>query len=126
MRFYFDKQDGTTEELTYEELTEHMSYYQIDDAIDEKIQRPDMELIYETVGGRIRFELDNRRKYVVTYGGKREDGGDAENCVTFTTYTKEQLKYVTAENVKAYAMAHAALNGIVSADVKTIRVYGMR
>lgn len=90
MKFYFDKQDGTTKELTYEELNEHMSFYQIEDAIDGKIQRPDMELTYATVGGRIRFELDNRRRYVVTYGGKADDGSDAENCAVFTTYTKEQ------------------------------------
>lgn len=126
MKFYFDQQDGTTKELTYAELTEHMSYYQIDDAIDTKIQRPDVELTYRTVGGRIRFELDNRRKYVVTYGGKTDDGSDAENCVTFTTYTKEQLKFATPENVYAYAKAHAALNGISDVWVKTVGIYGVR
>lgn len=69
MKFYFDQHDGTTKELTYEELREHMSAYQIDEALDTKVERPDMELTYGTVGGRIRFECGESRKYVITYGG---------------------------------------------------------
>lgn len=124
MKFYFDQHDGTTTELTYEELREHMSAYQIDEARNTKIERPDMELTYGTVGGRIRFECGESRKYVITYGGKADDGSDAENCVTFTTYTKEQRKFATPGNIDTYAKAHAALNGMSDVWVKTVGIYG--
>ncbi len=34
MKFYFDKNDGTTKELNYEEVREHLSHYQVDEATD--------------------------------------------------------------------------------------------
>lgn len=57
MKFYFDKKDGTTTLLSEEELREHMSEYNIREAIDAKQADPQEEVVYMTVGGYIRVEL---------------------------------------------------------------------
>lgn len=54
MRFYFVSRDGATRrELTDEELREHMSEYQIGEALEAKRNDPDEEVSYMTVGGYI-------------------------------------------------------------------------
>lgn len=58
MKFYFDKKDGTTKELTEEEVREHMSHYQIEEAAEAKKADPLECVSYMTVGGSIRVELD--------------------------------------------------------------------
>ena len=57
MKFYFDKHDGTSQELTPDELREHMSEYNIKEAIEAKKADPLEEVSYMTVGGFIRVEL---------------------------------------------------------------------
>lgn len=58
MKFYFDKQDGTSQELTDEEVREHMSEYNIREAIAAKKADPLEEVSYMTVGGFIRVEVE--------------------------------------------------------------------
>ena len=53
MKFYFDKKDGTTKELNYEEVREHLSHYQVDEAIEAKKSRP----------AGVRILYDRRRKH---------------------------------------------------------------
>lgn len=54
MKFYFRSKDGKTyRELTDEELREHMSEYQISEALEAKRNDPDEEVSYMTVGGYI-------------------------------------------------------------------------
>lgn len=57
MKFYFDKNDGTSQKLTDEELREHMSEYNIYEATEAKKADPLEEVSYMTVGGFIRVEL---------------------------------------------------------------------
>lgn len=57
MKFYYDKKDGTSQELTTEEVREHMSEYQIAEGIEAKQTDPCEEVRYMTVGGYIRIEL---------------------------------------------------------------------
>ena len=57
MKFYFDGYDGTRKELTMDELREHMSEYNIKEAIEAKKADPLEEVSYMTVGGFIRVEL---------------------------------------------------------------------
>lgn len=59
MRFYwyFDKQDGTTEELTSEQVEKHLSGYQIDEAIEAKLADPLEEVNFMTIGGYIRLDI---------------------------------------------------------------------
>ena len=57
MKFYFDKQDGTSKLLTMEEVREHMSEYNIREAIEAKQADPQEEVVYMTVGGYIRVEF---------------------------------------------------------------------
>lgn len=53
-KFYFVSKDGATRrELNGEELREHMSEYQIAEAIGAKRNDPDEEVSYMTVGGYI-------------------------------------------------------------------------
>ena len=40
MKFYYDKKDGTSKELTMEEVREHMSEYQIKEGIEAKQEDP--------------------------------------------------------------------------------------
>lgn len=54
MRFYFQSKDGKTyRELTDEEVREHLSEYQISEALEAKRNDPDEEVSYMTVGGYI-------------------------------------------------------------------------
>lgn len=57
MKFYFDKQDGTNQELTMDEVREHMSEYNIKEAIEAKKADPLEEVSYMTVGGFIRVDF---------------------------------------------------------------------
>ncbi len=57
MKFYFDKQDGTSQELTMDEVREHMSEYNIKEAIEAKKADPLEEVSYMTVGGFIRVDF---------------------------------------------------------------------
>lgn len=57
MKFYYDKKDGTSKELTMEEVREHMSEYQIKEGIEAKQTDPCEEVSYMTVGGYIRIEF---------------------------------------------------------------------
>ena len=58
MKFYFDGKDGTSRELTYAEVGEHLSAGQIIEAIDAKLADPDLEVSYMTVSGFIRVEIN--------------------------------------------------------------------
>ena len=58
MQFYLDRQDGTSKRLTEEEVREHMSEYQIGEAIAAKLVDPAEKVSYMTVGGFIRIELE--------------------------------------------------------------------
>lgn len=40
MKFYFDKNDGTTKRLSDEEVREHLSICQVEEAIETKKSRP--------------------------------------------------------------------------------------
>ena len=57
MKFYFDKNDGTRKELSMDEVREHMSEYNIKEAMEAKKADPLEEVSYMTVGGFIRVEL---------------------------------------------------------------------
>lgn len=51
MRFIFYTKDGKTRELTPEEVLEHMTPYQVSEAIEAKKEDPGEEVSYMTVGG---------------------------------------------------------------------------
>ena len=53
MKFYFQNRQGERRELTEEEVREHMSEYQIGEAIQAKKADPCEEVSYMTVGGYI-------------------------------------------------------------------------
>ena len=57
-KFYFQSKDGTIyRELSPEELREHMSEYQIAEALQAKRADPDEEVAYMTVGGFIVLDV---------------------------------------------------------------------
>lgn len=58
MKFYFDKNDGTTKKLTDKEVRERLSKNQIEEAIEAKKADPLEEVSYMTVGGFIRAEIE--------------------------------------------------------------------
>lgn len=51
MKFYFQDKQGNRRELSPEELREHMSEYQIGEALEAKRADPLEEVSYMTVGG---------------------------------------------------------------------------
>lgn len=53
MKFYFQSDNGSRRELTMDEVREHMSEYQIGEALDAKRTDPNEEVSYMTVGGYI-------------------------------------------------------------------------
>ena len=53
MKFYFQDNHGNRRELTMDEVHEHMSEYQIGEALDAKRSDPNEEVSYMTVGGYI-------------------------------------------------------------------------
>ena len=53
MKFYFQDREGNRRELTMDEVREHMSAYQITEAIEAKRADPCEEVSYMTVGGYI-------------------------------------------------------------------------
>lgn len=53
MKFYLQTSDGNRRELTMDEVHEHMSQYQINEALDAKRNDPNEEVSYMTVGGYI-------------------------------------------------------------------------
>jgi hypothetical protein len=53
MKFYFQTNDGSRRELSMDEVREHMSEYQIGEALDAKRNDPNEEVSYMTVGGYI-------------------------------------------------------------------------
>lgn len=57
MRFYFQDKQGNRRELIDEELREHMSAYQIQEALEAKRNDPNEEVSYMTVGGFIVLDL---------------------------------------------------------------------
>ena len=57
MKFYFQDKQGNRRELNHEELREHMSEYQISEAIAAKQADPNEEVSYMTVGGFIIVEF---------------------------------------------------------------------
>lgn len=50
MKFYFDKNDGTTKRLSDEEVREHLSICQVEEAIETKKADPLECVSYMTVG----------------------------------------------------------------------------
>ena len=57
-KFYFQSKDGTIyRELSHEELREHMSEYQISEALEAKQADPLEEVSYMTVGGFIVLDV---------------------------------------------------------------------
>lgn len=65
MKFYFQANDGSRRELTDDELREHMSEYNIYEAIKAKQEDPDEEVSYMTVGGFIICEMDEMEQAFV-------------------------------------------------------------
>lgn len=57
MKFYFRNKNGTSRELTMEEVREHMSKFQIQEAIEAKQADPNEEVSYMTVDGFIVVEF---------------------------------------------------------------------
>ena len=57
MRFYFQDKHGNRRELTEDEVLEHMSPYQVSEAIEAKQADPQEEVSYMTVGGFIIVEF---------------------------------------------------------------------
>ena len=57
MKFYFQDKQGNRRELSPEELLEHMSEYQIREAIEAKCVDPLEEVSYMTVGGFIVLDV---------------------------------------------------------------------
>lgn len=53
MKFYFQNRQGERRELTEDEVREHMSEYQMGEAIQAKKTDPCEEVSYMTVGGYI-------------------------------------------------------------------------
>ena len=51
MKFYFEDKNGNRRELTLDEVREHMSEYQIGEALDAKRADPLEEVSYFTIGG---------------------------------------------------------------------------
>ena len=58
MQFYFAGADGTSRKLTEEEAREHLSNYQMTEAIEAKLADPAEEVSYMTVGGYIIVEIN--------------------------------------------------------------------
>lgn len=57
MKFYLDKTDGTSKELTPDELNEYLSVDQVAEAIVAKYEDPLEEVSYLAVDGVIRVEF---------------------------------------------------------------------
>lgn len=57
MKFYYQDKLGNRRELSQEELREHMSEYQIGEALEAKRNDPNEEVSYMTVGGFIIVEI---------------------------------------------------------------------
>lgn len=57
MKFYFYDRSGKAREMDMEEVREHLSVNQIEDAIAAKIADPQEEVSYMTVGGYIAVEF---------------------------------------------------------------------
>lgn len=57
MKFYFQDEQGDRRELSSEELREHMSEYQIAEALQAKQADPLEEVSYMTVGGFIVLDV---------------------------------------------------------------------
>lgn len=57
-KFYFQSKDGLTyRELSEDEVREHLSAYQIAEALEAKRNDPDEEVAYMTVGGYIVLDV---------------------------------------------------------------------
>lgn len=56
MKFYFQNWKGYRTELTMREVREHMSDFQVQEAVEAKRADPLEEVSYLTVGGRIILE----------------------------------------------------------------------
>lgn len=65
MKFYFQDNAGNRRELTDDELREHMSDYNIYEAIKAKQEDPNEEVSYMAVGGFIICEMDDIEKILV-------------------------------------------------------------
>ena len=58
MKFYYQDKQGNRRDLSQEEVLEHMTPYQIREAIEAKQADPLEEVSYMTVGGFIILEMD--------------------------------------------------------------------
>lgn len=65
MKFYFQDNNGNRRELTLDELREHMSEYNIYEAMRAKQEDVNEEVSYMTVGGFIICEMDELEKIYV-------------------------------------------------------------
>ena len=90
MKFYFQDYDGNRRELTDAELREHMSEYNIFEAIKSNRGDPDKEVCYMTVGGFVICEMDEYEKEIV-----KAERRAALECV------KKQM-----ENLERWKAAH--------------------
>jgi tRNA threonylcarbamoyladenosine modification (KEOPS) complex Cgi121 subunit len=57
MKFYLYDKNDNAKELSMEEVRKHLSELQIKEAIEAKIEDPDEEVCYMTVGGIIGVEF---------------------------------------------------------------------
>ena len=64
MSFYFQTKDGVRREMTTDEVWEHMSAFEISEALDAKRSAPAMEVIYMTVGGYIVVDFRGKERAI--------------------------------------------------------------
>jgi|GEM_PF-955091 len=65
MKFYFQDYAGNRRDLSADELREHMSEYNIREAVEAKQADPKEEVSYMTVGGFIICEMDDMEQILV-------------------------------------------------------------
>lgn len=57
MKFYLQRRNGTRKILTMDEVEEHLSKFQIEDAIAAKQADPNEEVSYMTIDGFVTVEM---------------------------------------------------------------------
>lgn len=122
MKFYFDKNDGTTKELNYEEVREHLSHYQVDEAIEAKKADPLECVSYMTVGGSIRVELDKTeankmKRYTCYILGNDFNGTQCETCFTVSV-ADNVSEWKRNDLIRRAAPIMAKLQGLTGTDVE--------
>ena len=84
MKFYHQDKQGNRRELSQEEVLEHMTPYQIREAIEAKRADPQEEVSYMTVGGFIVVELGTDfSAYEINTLCKQTDLNEAEKATIF-------------------------------------------